>query len=172
MVGISGSGKTTVASALAARIGAPCIELDALHHLPGWRPIDPDELRARVDAITIGETWVIDGNYRAVTMDGPVWQRADTVVWLDLPRPVVMHQVMARTASRLVTRRRLWNGNREPVLGFLQPRPEDNIILWAWTHYATIVERYESAMLDERFGHLRFVRLRSRAEAADWLAAN
>lgn len=172
MVGISGSGKTTFARALATRVSSQFVELDAIHHLKGWQAIDPDVLRERLDEITATDAWVIDGNYRQVTMDGPVWERADTVVWLDLPRRAVMRQVIARTASRQITRRRLWNGNREPVLGFLRPRPEDNIILWAWTHYATIVERYESAMLDERFRHLRFVRLRSRTEAADWLAAN
>jgi hypothetical protein len=104
-------------------------------------------------------------------MEGPIWERADTVVWLDYPRGVVMRRVIRRTARRLITREELWNGNREPLLGALRADPRANIVLWAWTHYAEIVERYESAMADERYRHLRFVRLRGHAEATDWLAS-
>ena len=58
---------------------------------------------------------MIDGNYRTVVVDGPVWQRADTVVWLDLPRRIVMRQVVSRTFRRSILREELWNGNREPL---------------------------------------------------------
>jgi len=36
VVGISGSGKTTVAGSLAARVRVPLVELDALQHGAGW----------------------------------------------------------------------------------------------------------------------------------------
>ena len=38
VVGTSCAGKTTFAKALAAQLQAPHIELDALHHGPGWVP--------------------------------------------------------------------------------------------------------------------------------------
>src|SRR5690349_8719035 len=123
VVGNSGSGKSTLARRVAERLGVPYVELDAIHHLPGWTPIDPDEFRAKVDEITAADTWVVDGNYRALVVEGPVWARADTVVWLDLPRAVVMRQVIGRTLRRSITREELWNGNREPLGNFVRWDP-------------------------------------------------
>ena len=48
MVGNSGSGKTSLAAALADRLGIPHLELDSVFHQPGWRPLDGDEFRDRV----------------------------------------------------------------------------------------------------------------------------
>lgn len=104
----------------------------------------------------------MDGNYSAVR--DLVWQRADTVVWLDLPRRLVMRRIIRRTVRRTVTRERLWNGNREPISNFVRLNPDKNIIRWAWVKHAEHVERYDAAMHDEAFDHLRFVRLRSQTE--------
>lgn len=169
MVGNSGSGKSTLARRLATRLGVRYVELDAIHHLPGWTPIDPAEFRAEADRIAAHDGWVIDGNYRRVVIEGPVWERADTVVWLDLPRPVVMRQVVGRTLRRILTREELWNGNRETPSNLWRWDPAENIIRWAWTQHAKYRQRYGSAMTDPRYGQLDFVRLRSRAEMDAWL---
>lgn len=42
VVGTSGSGKTCLAQRIAGALGAPYVELDALHHLAGWQPIRVD----------------------------------------------------------------------------------------------------------------------------------
>lgn len=102
-----------LAKRLAALLDVSHIELDAIHHLPGWTPIHPEVFRSELDRLTTKDGWVIDGNYRTVVIDGPVWERADTVVWLDLPRRTVMRQVIARTLYRVLRRQELWNGNRE-----------------------------------------------------------
>jgi adenylate kinase family enzyme len=57
----SGCGKTTVGRALAARLGVPFVELDALNQGPGWIEATPEELRAKVGPILEGDAWVIDG---------------------------------------------------------------------------------------------------------------
>ncbi len=168
VVGNSGSGKSSLARRIAATIDAPYVELDAIHHLPDWQPIDPDVFIHRVDAITAAETWVVDGNYRTVVVEGPVWARADTVVWLDLSRSTVMQQVTRRTLRRLVRRERLWNDNRERLTNVWLWHP-DSIIRWAWTQHGKYEERYREAMAAPEFDHLDFVRLGSHAEAAKWL---
>lgn len=165
VVGNSGSGKSTFARQLAARLDVPSVELDAIHHLPGWEPIDPDEFTSQVARIAGGDGWVIDGNYRTVVLEGPVWAHADTVVWLDLPRRTVMRQVIARTLRRTLTREELWNGNREPISSLWRWDPRHNIIRWSWTQHGKYTERFERAMRDPRFAHLRFIRLRSHADA-------
>ncbi len=48
VVGTSGSGKTTVARALAEHHGVPHVELDALHWGPNWAPCPTEEFRVRV----------------------------------------------------------------------------------------------------------------------------
>jgi adenylate kinase family enzyme len=171
VVGNSGSGKSTLARRIATAIGAPYVELDAIHHLPGWEPIDRREFERKVEEATAGDTWVVDGNYRSMVAEGPVWRRADTVVWLDLPRRQVMRQVTARTLRRLLTREELWNGNREPLRNLYRWDPHRSIIRWAWTQHGKYEQRHSAAMIDPALAHLTWVRLRSHAEAAAWLAS-
>lgn len=164
IVGCSGSGKTTVGRRLAESLGTDCVELDSIFHQPGWTELATEEFRRRVADVVAGDAWVIDGNYSAVR--DLVWQRADTVVWLDLPRGLVMRRVVLRTLRRAVTRQTLWNGNREPLTNFYRLDPERNIIRWSWAMHPTYVTRYTAAMADPGNAHLRFIRLRSPAEVA------
>jgi adenylate kinase family enzyme len=158
LVGSPGSGKTTLGRQLAARLDAPFIELDAIFHQPRWGELPREEFREQVSAKLQGPKWVVDGNYSAV--QDLVWQQADTVVWLDLPRHVVMRRVIVRTLRRAITRERLWNGNREPLTNFYRLDPEKNIIRWTWIKQPEYVERYGSAIQQAANAHLEFIRLR------------
>ena len=169
MVGNSGSGKTLLAQRLASVLQVRLVELDAIHHLRDWEPIEPDVFIAEVGEVAGGDSWVIDGNYRTVVVDGPVWQRADTVVWLDLPRRTVMRQVVARTLRRTIRREVLWNGNREPWRNLYAWDPYKSIIRWAWTQHGTYQERFTSAMASPSFSHITFIRLTSHGQAERWL---
>jgi hypothetical protein len=71
---------------------------------------------------------VVDGNYRAVVPD-LVWARADTVVWLDLPRRTVLRRVTWRSLRRVVRREELWNGNRETLATVLSWDPKRSVVL-------------------------------------------
>jgi len=148
-------------------MGVPFLELDSIYHQPGWTPLPRDEFRARVDAVAAGDHWVIDGNYTAVR--DLVWARADTVVWIDLARPLVMRRVIGRTLRRAALRQELWNGNREPWSNWLTLDPERSIIMWSWTQHAKYRVRYVDAMADPALAHLTFVRLRSPAEVKAFL---
>jgi adenylate kinase family enzyme len=165
VVGSSGVGKTWLASRLAAALGVPYVELDAIHHGPGWQALPAEEMRRRLDALCPADgTWVADGNYSSKGGD-LVRSRADTVVWLDFPRRTVMRQLVLRTGRRMVLRERLWNDNRESLRDVLALDPERSILRWSWTHHEPQRAAY-AVQADERS-----VRLTSRAEVQRFLAA-
>jgi adenylate kinase family enzyme len=162
VVGNSGSGKTTVARAIAAALGVPHLELDSVFHQPDWQPLETEEFRRVVSEFTAAGAWVVDGNYSGVR--DIVWDRADTVVWVDPPRHRVMRQLVARTMRRMATGAELWNGNRERWRYLF--RPEESIIAWAWTQHHKYRDRYLAAQADPANAHLSFMRVRTPAEIA------
>jgi len=91
VVGTSCSGKTTLARAIARRRDLPSVELDALFWGPSWEPVPADLFRSRVSDAVAAERWVLDGGYSNVRPI--IWERADTIVWLDYPM----------TSTRLIT---------------------------------------------------------------------
>ncbi|MGI8697411.1 MAG: AAA family ATPase [Mycobacteriales bacterium] len=84
VVGNSGSGKTALGRAFAERIGCRYVELDGIFHQSDWVPLPTEQFRDAVERIAATGSWVIDGNYSVVR--DLVWRRADTLVFLDLPR--------------------------------------------------------------------------------------
>ena len=169
MVGTSGAGKSTLAAGLARALDADFLELDSVFHQPGWVPLARDEFRRRVAAAVAGERWVIDGNYTSQVKD-LVWARADTVVWLDLPRRTVMRRIIWRSLWRAAKRTELWNGNRERWRNFLTWNPEQSVISWAWHKHAADHAKYAAAAADPASAHLRFIRLAGRRDVARFVA--
>lgn len=163
IAGISGSGKTTLARTLEQRLNLPRYELDALHHGPGW--VKRPEFEADVEAFSAGERWVTEEQYHGPLGD-LLWLRADTLVWLDLPRATVMRQVIRRSVVRAATRRELWNGNRESLRDWLDP---GHPMRWAWSQHAR-----KRIVTEERLAahpHLTVVRLASTREVQQWSAS-
>ena len=148
----SGSGKSTLGRRLAALLDVPYVELDAIHHQAGWRELTAEELRREVEPIVAGDAWVIDGAYRGklghLTLD-----RADTVVWLDLPRRVWLPRLVRRTVLRVVRREELWNGNRESLRNVLFSR--DSLILFALRNDRRRRHRYPRELARYRVARLR-----------------
>ncbi|MFF7362342.1 AAA family ATPase [Streptomyces sp. NPDC008125] len=164
VVGITGAGKSTLARALAARLDVPWYEMDALHFSgPGWA-VSADFGRA-VAAIVEEERWIFD-SYGSPEVRDLVWERADTVVWLDYPRRVVMPRVLRRSLLRTVTRRRIFGGNRERAVEWLS---RDHPVLSSWYGHAarrTEIGRRTGAPRDVP---LRVVRFDSPRDARRWL---
>ena len=110
---------------------------------------------------------MVDGSYRGKLGD-LVLERADTVVWLDLPRRVWLPRLVARTLRRVVRREELWNGNRESLRNVFSGR--DSLIAFALRNASRRRQRYPRELATFRVARLRtqaevdaFVRTASRA---------
>jgi adenylate kinase family enzyme len=159
VAGTSGSGKTTLAQQVADVLGVPHVEIDGLFHGPGWTP--REEFVPDVQRFTDEPAWVTEWQYDAVR---PLLaERADLLVWLDLPRRTVLRQVVVRTWRRRRHGTVLWHGNVEPPLRTFFTDP-GHVVRWAWRTHASTAQRVAGVRPD-----LPVVRLRSHAEAAAWL---
>jgi len=98
VIGRTGSGKTTLARELAAALGVPHVELDALYFGPNFSTVPLPVLRERTVAAIAGDRWVTDGNKRAVR--DLVWPRADTIIWLDYSLAVSLWRLGKRAVWR------------------------------------------------------------------------
>lgn len=160
MIGASCSGKTTLARRVAERLDVPHVELDALHHGPSWAEAPREEFRARVTEAISGDGWVVDGNYFG-KLNQLALERADLVVWLDLPLRTIMHRLWSRTLHRIRNDVELWSGNRETWRDAFFSR--NSLFLWALkTH------RRRRRELPEVLARYNSVRLRSQHEADAW----
>jgi adenylate kinase family enzyme len=160
--GTSGAGKSTLARRISERLDLPYTEMDGLFHGPGWTP-NPQFLDL-VESFTSTPGWVCEFQYapaRPVVAD-----RADLLVWLDIPALRALGRVALRTVRRRVRREELWNGNREgPLRGFFTD-PE-HVVRYAWATRHDAATRAESLLASHP--HLPVVRLRSQGEVDAWL---
>lgn len=163
VAGCSGSGKSTACRAISALLGLPYTELDGLFHGSGWIP--RPEFLDDVTALAGGPSWVAEWQYDQVRP--LLLSRADTFVWLDLPRWRVISALTWRTMIRRLRRVELWNGNIEPQLWTFFTDPE-HILRWAWSSYQPSRQRGRAVLAAENGPVV--VRLRSRREVRDWLA--
>ena len=163
VVGTTGSGKTTLAKALAAQLVLSHIELDALNWQAGWRDLsrtDPDEFARRVTLAIAADAWVLDGGYGLVRH--LVWRRATHLVWLDYERPIVMYRVIRRSLVRALLRTEMWAGNRERWLHMLRP---SHPIRWAWSTWRRRRREFGERLGQSDYAHLIVLRLRRPREA-------
>ena len=107
--------------------------------------------------------WVVDGGYHG-KLGELVLERAELVVWLDLPLRTILRRLLRRTMRRIRAREELWGGNRETWRGAFVSR--DSLLMWALQTHRRTRKRYE-----DRLRHRNTVRLRSVREAEAWLAS-
>jgi adenylate kinase family enzyme len=167
VMGTSGAGKTTFAAAVAARLGLRHVELDALFWLPDWQEPGDDEFRAAVVSVLDREDgYVVDGNYSRV--QDLVFDRVDTVVWLDIGLVTCLRRVTARAVRRAWAGEVLWGTNHERWRDIVGPR---SLGWWVITTHGsrrrTTSERLAGPALQGR----TVLRFRSNSAAEAWLAS-
>jgi adenylate kinase family enzyme len=157
VAGVSGSGKTTLVRRIAGALDLPSIEMDALHHGPAWTP--RPEFESDVQEFTRTDAWVCEWQYDSVR---PLLaDRADTLVWLDLPTPLVLSRIVRRTVRRRLRREVLWNDNREaPLHTFFTDR--EHIVRWFWRTRGLFRELVPA--LERTHPRLAVVRLGARSD--------
>ena len=157
VAGTTGVGKTTTAARIGAVLRLPHTEIDALYHGPGWQP--RESFVADVEAYTSEPEWVTEWQYTAVR---PLLaERADTLVWIDLPNHVALWRLIRRTLRRRFRRIEMWNGNVEPSLWTFFTDP-GHIVRWGISTRNATRRRVPSLVREAP--HLRIVRLRSQRE--------
>jgi adenylate kinase family enzyme len=97
VLGCGGAGKSRLALALGERTGLPVVHLDHIFWRPGWTPAPEDEAGRALAEVVAQDRWILDGNF--LSRLGPErLQRADTVVFLDLPRRTCLRRALWRLA--------------------------------------------------------------------------
>ena len=167
VVGASGSGKSTFSRKLSAILSVPHVEMDAIFWQPNWQESDDDTFFSKLSAeISPLSSWVLDGNY---TRSIPIkWDKVGLVIWLDYSFTRTVFQAIRRAISRAWSQKELWagTGNKET---FRKLFSKDSIVLYTIKSYKRTRKKYELILLDEKYSHIEFIRLRSRKESEEFL---
>ncbi len=96
VIGCSGSGKTTVARKIAADFGLEVHELDFIAwDRGGDGSLLPYETRLEIAReLASQDGWIVEGIYLGWTT--PLMERADVIVWMDVPMRVALWRVFWR----------------------------------------------------------------------------
>ncbi|MEP6790737.1 MAG: toxin [Ramlibacter sp.] len=162
IVGESCSGKSTLARALAARLGQPHIELDSLFWGPKWRARPKEQFQADVRKATDADAWVADGNYHSLRPT--IWPRATLVVWMHPPVPVVFWRALKRCVRRAWTGEELFAGNRETFRQSFASR--ESLLWWILAHHGKRTADFEEQRRTRQWTGARWVEIRDDSELA------
>lgn len=101
VLGPVGAGKSSLATRLSRRTGLPVVHLDLLFWRAGWELAPRDEALQDLAAAVADNRWILDGNFLADRDGGwdARFDRADTVIFLDLPRSLCLWRVLKRRVT-------------------------------------------------------------------------
>ncbi len=123
-------GKTTLAQAIAKKYSLEHIELDEIGNLPGWvrRPAD-DFRKILEERMAVNPNgWVTD-HYHAEVVD-IIHERADSLIVLQLPFPVMLWRRAKRSFRRALTGEEVCGGNVETFHQMLFTRNSAIYEMW------------------------------------------
>lgn len=170
ITGLAGAGKTTLAGRLEAEIHVPWHSLDNLYYGPDLEMAST--FPSDIERITMSNMWIFDSggpppeSPTLAAIRDLMWTRADTLVWLDYSRPVVLQRATARSLRRIITRERLWHGYRDTPRRWLQA---DHPIRRAWASHRSRRAQIAARIENSSWAPLDVVRLSSPHEAEVWL---
>lgn len=154
IIGSGGAGKSTLARRLSETTGLPAVHLDRLYWRPDWQKIGKDEWAAIVERETEKDRWIMDGNFGG-TLDLRI-KRADTIVFLDLPRLVCLYRVIRRRLTYRGT-------NRPDMAEGCHEKIDLEFLFWIWNYPAKHGAEWRDR-IREKAPHVEFVHLTSQAQ--------
>src|SRR5689334_16232544 len=95
ILGVSSSGKTTLARKLSSRLGLPHYELDTLFWSASGTNLSLTGFRARVAELCAEPRWIIEGHDAKV--GDLTWPHAEAIVWLDPGFATVVARALRRS---------------------------------------------------------------------------
>jgi adenylate kinase family enzyme len=145
IIGGPGCGKSTAARRIHEITGLPLYHMDQLFWRPGWKPPPWDEWRALMGDIADRDKWIMDGNYsKSFHIRMP---RAETILWLDLPRSICMFRVLKRTWLN-------YGKERGDIAPGCPERLDLDFLSWAWKFRRDHAAKYRAA-LETYGGHAK-----------------
>jgi adenylate kinase family enzyme len=165
VVGSCGSGKSTLARELGERLGLESVHIDDYIWLPEWRLRERGEMLAMLEERLSGPRWVMEGNLgRDARRLWAIADRADLIVWLDLPIWLTLWRVARRSLLRSALRRSCCNGNYETFSRAFFSRK--SMLLYTWR-----TRRLRAVIYSKLLRNRRHIRLRTASEVSGFLEA-
>ena len=101
IIGVSTSGKTTLAKKLAKKINCECFNLDDLYWKKKYtRARTKREMESIVKSTIKKKKWVIEGSYSEGNWVRWIAKKSDAVLWLDIPRHTLTWRIIKRPFTR------------------------------------------------------------------------
>ncbi|KAH9102716.1 hypothetical protein LEN26_006301 [Aphanomyces euteiches] len=131
VIGVTASGKSTLALALSKKLNVPFIDSDELLWEPNWQKAA--DYVERMKVATELPTWALAGHARNAR--DIVFRRAQVVVWLDYSLWRVLWRLLRRSLYRWWTNEQLWGTIYESIWTYLRFWSDKSLINWLFKLY-------------------------------------
>ena len=167
VIGVTCSGKSTLARKLAKILALDYIELDALQWGPNRTAVPSDVMCEKVERAALSPGWVSDGNY-SITRH-ILWSRAEAIIWLDYPLSTILPRLVRRTWKRLWTQEKLWNVNRERLIDQFMLRSDRSLSVRLFKSHK---REYPTLFAQPEYRHLKVFHFETAGQTDAWLNSN
>ena len=112
VLGVSASGKSLFARRLSSHLNIPLTHMDAIMWEPGWNHVGNTKVREELQKVMANDSWIIEGWIEPKARK-LVFDRADTIIYLDYPRLLVTWRYLKRWLKHRKAPRAELNGSPE-----------------------------------------------------------